>query len=369
MKSNNIANCESKGCAIGAMSDAEFRATIMDILNEGMSEDECFVWLYALTMSVYDIEAKENPCSKGRVKRWSDLANIWGRCAEVRGEPNLFALAIYKIHWGVYPNNIPESIPIDMVEAVEDALLQDGESYSGWKRNQYYRDAFESVVDWSYQPGNGWNRPLWHSHYIRNRTWLRIVYKQVAPRAIDLSHFEWREFTATKKHANIYHECKGYEMIVSRLLPEALTWQDAQWSDEHLLRRKLKSKLNVDATVYSKEFDHIIDFLKELWYYKETSVVRLLSIKNMPDALMEAIWPVHTQHEVTNLLCLAYSRVKSAHTFLGKYDMRVHGCAWSKLRESWIYNRCKEWVYNGELTDAAPRTSKIVFEIESGIAA
>lgn len=369
MKFDNKANYENKGHAIGTMSEEEYHAAILEVLGEGMSDDECFAWLYALTMSVYDLDANDNPCSKGRIKRWSDLANIWGRYAEIRGEPNLFVLAIYKIHWGVYPKNNPASIPIEMVEAVENALLIDGESYSGWKRNQYFRDAFERIADWSYQLGNGLKRPLWHARYIRNRTWLRIIYKQVAPGAIDLSHFKWREFTANKKHANIFSECNGYEMIVSRLLPEALTWQDAQWSNENLLRRRLEDKLNVDATVYSKEFDNIIDFLRELWYYEETSVVQLLSIKNMPDALMEAIWPVNTQREVTNLLCLAYSRVKSAHTYLGKYNMRVHGCTREKLRESWIYNRCKAWVYNGELADAAPRTSKIVFEIDSGIAA
>lgn len=361
----------NENCVIGAMSNEDFHAEIMRTMYEDMSDDECFHWLYALTMIVYDIKPTDNPCSKGKVKRWRNLADIWGRCAETRAEPNLFMLALHKIRWGIHPNNFPKEIPVEMVDTVEKALIRDSECFKGWKINDYYCDAFDNIV-YQYLPiGKSVPRQRsdWYLKYTRNHTWLHVVYKCEAPPTIDLANYTRAEFVSAQKHATIYAEYHSYKMVISKLIPDASSWNEVQWLDERLLYRKIQKLYGVSMRDFSKELDRVISFLVELWYYKTTSIVRLLLIKNIPDALMEAIWPQNTQREVTTLLCLAYSRVKSAHTYLGKYDRKVYSCSWEKLCESWIYNRCKEWVCNGELADAAPRTRKIVFEIESGIAA
>ena len=337
---------------------------------ENMSDDEYFAWLYSLTMVVYDIGAKDAACSKGQKKRWSDLADIWGRCASGRGEFNLFVLALHKIHWGVHVANFPKNIPMEMVETVEAMLLQNGAPFNGWKRNKYYRSAFDEVV-YQYRPVEGrvpTKRSDWYMRYIRNHTWLYVAYKREKPPTIDLANYTRAEFVSAKKHATIYAGYQSYKLVISKLIPESLDWDEADWLNEQLIYSRFKKIYGMPLKAFVNELDYVISFLVDLWYYDTTSVVKLLRIKYMPDRLMEVIWPQRTQREVTNLLCLAYSRVKSANTYLGKYDMKVHGCTWKKLHESWVFNRCKEWVYSGELIDAAPRTKKIVFEIETDLA-
>lgn len=192
---NICAGSEVTTTAICDASEAEFHAKTAEILEEDLSIDESFIWLYTLTMAVYDLEEKENPCSKGCIKRWSDLGNIWGRCAEKRGEPNLFMLALHKIHWGVYPKNFPKHIPVEMVEYLERALLQDNEYNKGWKKNDYYHDAFANVVNQGCPVGDRMlrNRSFWYCRYISNRTWLTVVYKGREAPAIDLSNYTDRK--------------------------------------------------------------------------------------------------------------------------------------------------------------------------------
>lgn len=369
--SKNSSTHENKTGAVKEMLDSEFHAIIADILAEDMSADEYFAWLYGLTLAVYNLDTKDAACSKGRIKRWSDLADIWGRCAADRGEPDLFLLAIHKVHWGIHVADFPESIPMEMVETVKSMLLQNGEPFNGWKRNKYYRDAFDTVVC-QYRPVGGrvpTKRSDRYMRYIRNHTWLEVAYKREKPPTIDLANYTRAEFVSAKKHATIFAEYQRYKLVISKLIPESQYWDEADWVNEKLIYSKFKKIYGMPIKTFVKELDHVIGFLEELWYYDTTSIVKLLSIKNMPDSLMAIIWPQRTQREVTNLLCLAYSRVKSANSYLDKYGMKVHGCTWKKLRESWVFNRCKKWVYNGELTDAAPRTKKIVFEIESNLAA
>ena len=368
---NHLKNYKDEVNTIGAMSNTEFREGLAEILEEDMSNDELFCWLYSLTMTVYDIEPGDNLCSKGCVKRWNDLADIWGSCAEARDEPNLFMLALHRIHWGVESADFPKTIPPQMVDEVEKALLRDGKCYRGWKANDYYRDAFDHFVA-QFIIGVRCKKVRWlewYLRYLRNCTWLYVVYKGKTPPTIDLAHYTREEFVSAKKHAAVFAECHNYETVISKLIPEAAMWNELQWLDGHLLKRSLKHIHGITMRNFAEEMDWIITFLVELWCYKKTSINKLLSITSMPDTMMNAIWPEHTQREVTNLLCLAYSRVKSANTYLGKYGRTAYGCSWKKLRESWIYKRCREWVYNGELTDAAPRTKKIVFEIESNLAA
>ena len=365
----NISNDKRNVSVIGAMADFEFCEELKEIMATDMSDNELFYWLYSSTMAVYDIEPGNNPCSKGYVKRWNDLADIWGSCAEARDEPNLFMLALHRIHWGVEFADFPKNIPSQMVDEVEKQLLRDGECFRGWRANDYYRDAFEHFVV-QYRFGikpKKIRRMEWYLRYLRNRTWLYVAYKGTVPPTIDLAHYTREEFVSAKKHATIFAEYHNYKTVISKLIPEAAMWNESQWLEEHLLQKSLKRLYGVTMRDFSEEMDRIITFLVELWCYSKTSINILLSITSMPDSLMNAIWPGNTQREVTKLLCLAYSRVKSANTYLGKYGRTVYGCSWGKLRESWLYKRCREWVLDGELTDAAPRTKKITFEIECNL--
>ena len=350
--------------------DYRFCSKIMDVLVADLTDDKSFAWLFAATLAVYDLELKNVRCSNGRFKRWSDLADIWGKCAALRGEPNLFILALHKIHWGVYSSDFPSNIPVELIAEVQRVLQKNNDAHKAWRSNGYYRDAFENVLNQTRPVGA--QVPRYRSEvflkYIRNRTWLDIAYKRRTPPTINLAHYTRTEFAAAKKHATIYEECHAYESVIARLFPEAMAWGNEQWRNEHLLYELLKDKYGVTMKKLAKEVDKVLEFLMEFWYFGKMSVYHMLCIESMPDLLMEAIWPDNTKYAVTGCLRLASSRVKSAHTYLGKWGEQVQHCTWDLFKKSWLFARCKQWVYDNDLGGCAKGIQRIVFDTEMGIA-
>ena len=332
-------------------------------------DNDIFAKLFAATLGIYGLEVSECLCSKGHIKRWNDLADLWGSCAADRDEPNILMIAIHRIHWGIYPKNLPKKIPVEVIDDVMALLKKEGNAHRGWKHNRYYRDAFAEVIEQRRPVGKHApkERLGWFLRHIRNCSWLQIVYHGAEPPSIDLSHYSRGEFMAAKKHAIIFNEVYGYETVIKKLVPEASSWDEIQWRDERLLYKRLRELYNLEMNNYNYEFDKLIDFLMELWHYNTTSIACLLCIKDVPEKLMAAIWPVSTKYEVTKLFCLAYGRVKSVDSCWGKYGVTGYYCNWNSFQNSWIYQRCKEWAYNKELEGAAPRTASIIFNIDMGI--
>lgn len=342
----------------------------IDGLGSNAGENEMFVKLLATTADSYDLDINTCRCSKGRVKRWSDMADLWGRCADAKNEPNILAIAIHKIHWGIYPKNLPHEVPTEIVDNVVALLKKDGNAYRGWKNNKYYRDAFDDVLRQRrpvgrYAPGE---RISWFLRYIRNCLWLQIVYHGAEPPSIDLSHYSREEFIACRKHSIVFNEVRGYETVIKKLIPEAVSWNESQWHNERLLYRKLGELYGINTKSYC-EVNKLISFLIELWYYNTTAVTILMYIRDIPESLMMAIWPTNTKYEITRLFSLTYSRVKAIYTRWSKYGVTQFRCNMEDLTKSWIYNKCREWVYNNDVKDIAPRTRTIIYEIDLKIVA
>lgn len=369
-KHNVYTSNEYKSSITATIPNLRFCDEIMDEMVADLTDDESFARLFAATLDVYDLELKDVLCSSGRIKRWSDLADLWGKCAAIRGEPNLFILALHKIHWGIYSSDFPSNIPVELITEVQRVLEKNDDAHKAWRNNGYYRDAFENVLNQTRPVGT--KVPRYRSEvflkYIRNRTWLDVAYKWRTPPTINLARYTRAEFVSAKKHATIYEECHAYESVIARLFPEASTWGDDQWRNERLLYKLFKRKYGITMKKQAKDIDKVIAFLVEFWYYGKTSVYLMLRIESMPDLLMKAIWPDNTKYAVTDRLRLAYSRVKSAHTYLGKWGLTVHGCTWDLFEKSWLFDRCRQWVYSNDLDGAANGVKRIVLEAEAGIA-
>ena len=126
-----ISNTFNGEKSMNNMTDSEFAVILAEFASEEMNEEEAYSWLYAVTLAVYEINTQDAKCSKGTIKRWRDLADLWGACAAERTEPNIFSLAIHRIHWGVYPNDYPQYIPTDVVDEVIKLIKKDSNAYRG----------------------------------------------------------------------------------------------------------------------------------------------------------------------------------------------------------------------------------------------
>jgi len=356
---------------ISALSESEFHAELKDMLDEEMTEDETFLWLFDLTCEVYNIDQHKIQCSNGMIKRWRDLADLWGSCASARTELNMFELAFHKIHWGILPHNFSVAFPAEAIDTVANMLKDTGNPSRGWRLNHYYRKAFKNIIILNHPIGMGAprKRSEWFLRYVCARTWLEVAYHGTEPSAFDLSRYTQSELKSAKKHAKIYADVSAYETVMTRLIPEASSWNDKEWRNERLLYNKLKNLYSLDSTDGYSDFDGIVSFLVDMWYYNVTSVKKLIEINAIPDSMLAAIWPRDTKQAVIKLLHLAHGRVKSATTFRNHYGLPEYGCTAEKLKSSWVFNICRSWLYSGDLSVKETKTRKIIFEYETGIVA
>lgn len=347
------------------MNDSEFSAALSEAMSLSLTEDELFYWLYSTTMAIYNLDPKTHPCSKGKVKRWTDLADLWDSCAEANNELDMFMLAMHKIHWGVLPKNCPSNIPVGVIDAIADELLKNSSAYRGWKKSPSFDNALDFVIYQTRPIGTRApkQRSRWYLKYVRRRTLLSIVYKNTPPPIIDLSNTSYREYRSAKKHASIFADVKNYESVIINLVPEASQWDANQWCDEKLLYKKLKAHYGLDIASHSSDFDSLITFLISLWCYGRRSISALLLIEDIPDTLMQIVWPQNTKYEVSKLLCFAHGRVKATSTYLKNYSHFKSYCTQEYLKDSWLYNRCLDWVQARDYDGLAPKTKSIVFEV------
>lgn len=354
-----------KNTKICDMTDSEFSAALSESMSAPLTEDELFYWLYSTTMAIYNLDPKTHPCSKGKVKRWTDLADLWDNCAEAKGEPNLFVLAIHKVHWGIYPKNCPENIPLEVIDAVVAELLKNGAAFRGWKKSPCFDDSLYEVINQAHPVGkrSPKKRSRWFLTHICRRTLLQIIHKNAAPPIIDLSNYSHWEHRSAKAHAEAFADVHNYEAVITTLIPEAGNWSDPQWRDEKFLYKKLEEYCGLDIATHYRDFDSLITFLVALWCYGRRSISALLLIEDIPDTLMQIAWPQNTKYEVSKLLCFAHGRVKATSTYLKNHSYFKSYCTQEYLKDSWLYNRCLNWVQAKDYDGLAPKTKSIVFEL------
>lgn len=354
-----------KNTKICDMTDSEFSAALSEAMSAPLTEDELFYWLYSTTMAIYNLDPKTHPCSKGKVKRWTDLADLWDSCAEANNELDMFMLAMHKIHWGVLPKNCPSNIPVDVIDAIADELLKNSSAYRGWKKSPSFDNALDFVIYQTRPIGTRApkQRSSWYLKYVRRRTLLSIVYKNTPPPIIDLSNTSYREYRSAKKHASIFADVKNYESVIINLIPEASQWDANQWCNEKLLYKKFKAHYGLDIASHSRDFDSLITFLISLWCRNKKSMNPLLLIEDIPDTMMYAIWPQSTKTEVSNLLSTAYRCAKATSSFLKTRPNFYSHCTYENLKTSWLYKRCLNWVQAKDYDGLAPKTKSIVFEL------
>ena len=63
------------------------------------------------------------------------------------------------------------------------------------------------------------------------------------------------------------------------------------------------------------------------------------------------------------------NKVNTINTYLEKYHTPVHCCSWSRMKTSWIFNRCRLWVYSDDVIHLAPGAKQKVMELDMGLVA
>lgn len=328
-------------------------------------ENERFQQALQATVNVYGLSKDRISLSKGRIKRWSDLASLWYTSQPVAID--VFYLALHYIHWGIYPECDISEETSNLLSLVERELLSCGDAFTAWKKNARYRAAFSKVVRSSQADKK--RGPISHTRafgrYLISRTWYEVVYKRHSPPVIDPLSSK-HTIHSICVHAQIQANCCGFEQIIKRLIPASAQWSRAQWSNDLNIYSNLKKLYGFKLNIYSTEFDNLIWLLYAVWYLNNQPYIdAAISIKNMPYKLAEKIWPGDTQREIEKIFLLAYSRCKSVETRSKFSGRRIYSnFSYSDLKSSWLFRFVSNWLNKDILSpENREKIRRVVFDL------
>lgn len=313
------------------------------IIHSGSSiadANRIFGEMVKLTRELLALTPDQVICSKGKVKRWADLADVWMSYFEEACEYSVLEMAIHKIYWGVYPEPM-RSAYVPLVELVENELLSDGPAYRAWRHHISYRFAFSSMRDKGKSLVCYGSRPhsfIFHS-YQNARFWYNVVYKRRKPGLIDPATASLHQMKAAKTHDRICAICEGFERAVNCLIPESKDWSDKQWLNDLHIRRALKKHYNKTYADFDPDFEILMSGLINKFYYNApVHMAQLLELGDIPMAMVSKIWPVNTAAELEKLFLRAACQAQIAETRMQNGSSYRYGQhSYQKLRNSWLY--------------------------------
>ena len=291
----------------------------------------------------------------GTMWRWEELTRLWELNADVLGCRVFFA-ALHHLFWGVYPGSVTSEDLKKLLTIIEVNLLSNGNAYRAWKSRTAYRKAFRCVAE-SDRCAEQTGGPSLHSRttgrYLSSRLYYRVVYKGQTPSAINLVTASYREINNSRTRTKITAFVRGYELVMKRLLPEAVEWTYEQWSDDRVLFDAMRKRYGVNFDNRSDDFDAIIDFLMAEWAYgSDNTLGKVVNIPGMPLSIAKVIWPGDIVEQTVKMFRTAHSRAKAvehrAHCDRsGRPLTHKTTFSYQNLKASWLYKQIMAWINDG----------------------
>lgn len=330
------------------------------------SEDARFEKMLSETISVYNLTEKSAQCSKGKKKRWADLALLWRANANSPGYDEVFLPALHKICWGFYPDGTDIEKMGCLLSLVEEELLRDGPAFNMWKSNHDYRISFSDVS--CLHKALKHRGPRCHSHITRNYIscymWFNVVYKRKDPPQIDVAYVSTNSIFSARKHGQIKFGCCGFEEVIQQLVPPSINWSRAQWADDRNIFRYLKKTYGIDYMQHPEAFDKLYIFLISKWFFNVTDCIKyILPITVMSYSLAQFIWPENTQEQIEDMFLKACSRAKAVKNRETRFERKTT-FSYETIKKSWLYDQILQWLNNNELSaENEKKIRKAVFAL------
>lgn len=272
--------------------------------------------------------------------RWLELAIAWEKLLD-EGSSGIFLDAVHRIMWGIPPEKHKSKYE-GIVQIVVDELLRDGIAFRAWDSYNPF-DATIGLVGAEMRPwvanDEDYSWSIEHYQYAEAKMLWKIRY----------SKEKYQKDSADYQDAYL-----AYEAAIRKIIPDAASWPDEHWFKENHIHSEL---INLYGVNYRDDFIEYGRLLQLLMNDEESPEMYALNeawfastIKRMPMALAQVIWPENTEMKIMQIFLLssecAGEQLKSGIDFATKKDGAFHPVGvfeYSALRESWIYQLMAEW--------------------------
>jgi len=294
------------------------------------------------TAKLASIPADNIPLSKGRLKRWTDLAAYWE--TQPNSFPNLFYEAIFHIARGRYSHASASVKPL--LALIEEALLNDVDALSQWRRINAFKDAFSLVtIDIHHVP---YSKQRWKSSVMRDfvecRLYALLIYRNspIPMLTLKLSRNR-RAYMSIVKQLEIQSPYTRFVEIMELLVPGCHNWSTYQWTSEAYIFSQIQAAHGIDYSKNIVEFDKMMTMfrykLEGIPYYRN-----LFSIKLLPSSIAAIIWPDGIEKNI----CKQFSTACRVHPYmaLGGGISSFDPIIPQNMVKSWAFNQMEAWRKN-----------------------
>ena len=333
--------------------------SVLDYL--ALNDDERYAEMRRATIAAMS-EDMFNKCFKPTKHRWRDLARVWDKVLNHSGWSHLtLASVIHKFYWGVLPYEMRDIDTKYLYSLIEAELLSDGEGFRDLSSWVVFKRTLDELLSYTESLGRSDidTHFIEHHYYLKSRAMCKLIYDK-AP----LSDCE-----------GLIAECRDYEEIIHRLIPNSGNWSYAQWGDDTNIADALYELYGVDYAESHKnerDYERLIMMLTEEKYQGKSSekfVWCAANISELPLSLAQVIWKTDIEKIVADVLWAAYERTivyeESGETWddknfmhpFGHYDRRA-------LKESWLFKLASQWFYENVYTaEQYERVKAVVFDL------
>lgn len=313
-----------------------------------IEDDTNFTLLYQHTLAACGLTTFPEKTFSDIGNRWLELAIAWEKLLE-EGSAGIFLDAVHRIMWDIPPEKSKPKYD-GIVQIVVNELLRDGAAFRAWDSYNPF-DATIELVGAEMRPwvanGEDYSWSIEHYQYAEAKMLWKIRY----------SKEKYQEDSADYQDAYL-----AYETAIRKIIPNAASWPEEHWFKEDHLHSELINLYGVDYRDDFIEYGRLLQLLMnneaspEMYALKEAWFAS--TIKRMPMALAEVIWPEDTETKIMRIFLLASEcadeQLKSGIDFAAKKDDVFHPVGvfeYSALRESWIYQLMAEWFQDEDSTN------------------
>lgn len=305
--------------------------------NEG---DTNFNLLCQYTLSACGLTTFPDRTFSDTGDRWLGLAIAWEKLLD-GGSVGIFEDAVHRIMWGIPPKKSKPKYD-GIVQVVVDELLKDGAAFRAWDSYNPFEVTIELVGD-EMRPwvdnGEDYSWSIEHYQYAEAKMLWKIRY----------SKEKYKD-----DHAGRQNDYLAYESAIKKIVPNTASWPEEYWLKEDHIHNELISLYGVDYRDDFVEYGRLLQLLtndeaspekyaiNEAWFAS--------TIKRMPMALAEVIWPEDTEQKIMEIFLLASewteALFKSGIDYTARKEREIHPVGifeYSDLRESWLYQLMTEW--------------------------
>lgn len=301
-----------------------------------------------LTRTLCHLPEKAYSRSRGAEGYWSKVMKLWKTNLNVMGYNVVYA-ALHCIHWGVYPKDFPDDQDLlRLVELIKLEFLKVNADLECAKTKQFFNSALTRVRK-SNSPHCGVKKlkSKTFDEFLESKTMYKLFGGEIKVRNLNLLTTTVHDFEDIREKAKRRFFYENIKAHIVKLIPEASTWTDDDFSNDANIVAQLHKYYGVDLRWCNQNFDQLIEVI-ELMDNDDFYGEALLGMTNIPMPLAKVLWSEKTEECIELAFCDTYE-------YIGKYVRfaRAYGYhsgqldpAHEKLQNSWLYCQIAEWYDN-----------------------